>query len=121
MIQEGILSSCHAQGYDEQDVYGAYKIFFGTLFSEPRLRILNLLRHGKRNVSELVRETGLSQTAISHNLSRLKKCGFITMESKGRYRYYNINTKTIGPLLKLIDNHMGLYCMHILQEREKST
>ncbi|MFT4309667.1 MAG: ArsR/SmtB family transcription factor [Candidatus Woesearchaeota archaeon] len=120
MIQKVILKSCHAQGYDEQDIYGAYKIFFGTLFSEPRLRILSILRKGKKNVTELMEETGLSQTSMSHNLSRLRKCGFITRETKGKYRYYHINDKTIGPMLKLIDNHMMQYCMNILKERDKS-
>ena len=43
MINKTIQASCHSKGYDDKELYGAYKIFFGTLVSEPRLKIINFL------------------------------------------------------------------------------
>ena len=115
MISKNILHECHREGYDEDEVYGAYKIFFGTLVSESRLKIINLLRRGRRNVSEIAKELGMDQTAVSHDLARLKKCGFIIQKIEGKYRYYEINVETILPIMLLIDKHMGQNCIHILR------
>ncbi len=120
MINKNILYHAHHKGFGEEEVYGAYKIFFGTLVSESRLRILNLLRKGKKNVSEIMKELEMNQTAISHDLARLKRCGFVISEVKGKFRYYQLNEETIGPLMKLIDTHMSQYCVHILHQEGKS-
>jgi len=111
---------CGVENIKESEFYGAYKIFFGTLSSQSRLKIINLLRSkGKMCVTELVKESKLDQTAISHDLTRLKKCGFVKVENKGKYRYYSINKKTIKPIMELIDKHMSNYCIHILREETK--
>ncbi len=103
----------------DSELYMAYKIFFGTLVSKSRLKIINLLRKGKKNVSEIVDELKLNQTAVSHDLSRLKKCGFVSVEIDGKFRYYTLNKKTIKHLMEIIDKHMSEFCVHILKENEK--
>ena len=120
MINKVILNNCHHEGFNENEAYGAYKIFFGTLTSESRLRIINLLRNGRKNVSEIISELGSDKTAVSHDLARLKKCGFVNVEIEGKYRYYALNQETIKPLMKIIDDHMSKYCIHILRENEKN-
>ncbi|PIN90290.1 hypothetical protein COU57_03890 [Candidatus Pacearchaeota archaeon CG10_big_fil_rev_8_21_14_0_10_32_14] len=100
----------------EADIYGAYKIFFGTLVSGSRLKIINLLRNGKRNVSEIMEELDMDQTCVSHDLARLKQCGFVNMEIDGKYRNYTLNNETIKPLMDIIDKHMSGNCVHILKK-----
>ena len=117
MINKSILK--HQHNHNEQDIYEAYKLFFGTLVSEPRLRIINLLRKGKKNVSEIIKELNLDQTAVSHNLSRLKMCGFVLDETNGKFRYYKLNEETIKPLMLLIDKHMGKNCIHIINSMKE--
>ncbi len=114
MINKNILKECNCQGFCKEDIYGAYKLFFGTLVSGSRLKIINLLRKGKKNVSEIIKETKSEQTVVSHDLKRLKNCGFVKSEIKGKYRYYRLNNKTIKPLIELIDKHMAGHCIHIL-------
>ncbi len=114
MISKNILEHAHHHGFSNREFYEAYKIFFGTLVSESRLKIVNILRKGKKNVSELIEELKMDQSAVSHDLSRLKKCGFVYSEVEGKYRYYKLNEKTIKPLMGLIEKHMGMYCIHIL-------
>ncbi len=116
MINKYISNCCEGENIKESEFYGAYKIFFGTLSSQSRLKIINLLRSkGKMCVTELVKESKIDQTIISHDLTRLKRCGFVKVEIKGKYRYYTLNEKTIKPIMELIDNHMSNYCIHILR------
>ena len=116
MINKVILKHAHHEGFSEEELYGAYKLFLGTLFSEIRLKIINLLRKRKMNVSEITKELGLEQTAVSHNLARLKQHGFVVSETDGKFRYYKLNEETIEPIMKLIDRHMNQYCIHILHQ-----
>lgn len=119
MISKDILHSCHKEGFEKEEVYGAYKVFFGTLVSGSRLRIMNLIRDKKKNVSEIMKELDMDQTAVSHDLSRLKQCGFVNVKTSGKFRYYSLNEKTIKPLMALIDKHMSEYCIHILNAKEE--
>ena len=115
MINKNILKLCYKEGFDERELCEVYKIFFGTLVSEPRLNIINLLRKGKKNVSQIMKELNIDQTSVSHNLARLKLCGFVKTEAEGKYRYYKINEETIKPLMEIIEKHMLQYCIHILR------
>jgi len=115
MINKSILQECHKKGFSSEEMYGAYKIFFGTLVSEPRLKIINLLMNGKKNVSEIMKEMDMNQTTVSHDLARLKQCGFVNSEIDKKYRYYSLNAETIKPLINLIEKHMSQYCIHILR------
>lgn len=112
-----ILHHRHA-GFNKEDTYKAYKIFFGTLVSQSRLRIINLLREGEKSVSEIVASVNYSQPTVSHDLARLKACGFVKVKISKNFRLYSLNKKTIEPLMKLIDSHMDDYCLHILHGRK---
>ena len=116
MTNKKILKKGKQAGFKEKEIYGSYKIFFGTLVSESRLKIINLLRKGKKSVSEIISKLNMNQSSVSHDLARLKKCGFVNVEVKGKFRYYNLNKKTIKPLLRLIDKHMSQHCIHILKK-----
>ena len=116
MMNKTILKHFGHKHIEEVEIYNAYKIFFGTLVSEPRLKIINLLRNGKKNVSEIINNLKMDQTSVSHDLARLKRCGFVNMKTSGKFRYYKLNEKTIKPLMFLIDRHMTQYCAHILND-----
>lgn len=118
MINKSILKNVQKEEFKDDEIYRAYKIFFGTLVSESRLKIINLLRNGKKNVSEIIKALNINQTIVSHDLSRLKRCGFVNVEIKGKFRYYTLNENTIFPLMNLIDKHMSKYCIHILHETD---
>lgn len=102
--------------YKSVGYYGAaYKIFFGSLANANRLNILNALRSGKKCVNEICQKTGFEQTMVSHNLKRLERCGMVFAEQQGKHRYYQVNEKTIRPLLEMIDAHMEKYCCKIIR------
>ena len=115
MINKNILKHAHKAGFDEKELYESYKIFFGTLVSEPRLKIINCLRNKKMNVSELMAELKMDQTAVSHNLARLRRCGFVIAEKDGKFVQYKLNDKTIKQFMEIIEKHMAGHCVHILR------
>lgn len=101
--------------YNMNNSLPVYEIFFTSLANPNRLQIVNILREGSKNVSEICRATGFEQTMVSHNLRRLERCGMVFVEQKGKNRYYTLNQKTIKPLLQLIDNHINQYCCKVLE------
>jgi len=92
----------------------AHDIFLTTLANMNRLEIINSLRQKKLNVSEISIKTKLNQTTVSHNLNRLRTCGFVNVEQKGKHRYYELNKETIKPLMNLIDKHIKNNCSKII-------
>lgn len=121
MLNKHILHNAGKSRISEKELYSTYKIFFGTLVSESRLKIINLLRNTKKNVSEIARELNMRQTAVSHDLARLKRCGFVEVKAEKSFRYYSLNEKTIKPLMRIIDEHMSDYCVHILHAKKGET
>jgi len=91
-----------------------YQFFFGALANPHRLKIINVLREGKKNVGEICQSTGFEQTMVSHNLKVLEYHGMVFMEKQGKYRVYSVNKKTIKPLVEFIDRHMEEYCCKLL-------
>jgi len=85
-------------------------LFFETLSTKLRWKILEILREKSRTVSEICKIVKEDQSKISHNLRKLKDCHFINVKKMGKERIYSLNQETILPLLNLVDKHMKKYC-----------
>jgi DNA-binding transcriptional ArsR family regulator len=81
--------------------------FFGAFAVPMRLRILNALRHGERNVSDLTAEFGCSQANISKHLSLLAQKGLIAKEAHGTSAFYRILDPRIYQLCDLVCSQIG--------------
>ena len=89
-----------------------YIHFFKTLADPTKLDIIKTLRQGPKSVLELSSKLNLEQSRTSHNLRKLNELGFVTVTPNGKQRIYDIDKKTILPLLKLIDGHVDVYYKH---------
>jgi len=89
-----------------------YIQFFSSLAEPTKLEIIKILREKPQNVSQICNTLNLEQSRVSHNLKKLKNLGFINVKQIGKQRIYEIDKKTILPLLKLIDNHVDTYYKH---------
>jgi ArsR family transcriptional regulator, cadmium/lead-responsive transcriptional repressor len=99
------------------------KLFRG--FSDPsRLSILESLRNGPLTVSEIVQETGLSQSNASNHLACLRDCGLVVSEQNWRHVTYQLSDDRVGELLELAESLLadvarGVYaCTRYNQSRE---
>ncbi|WP_327206224.1 metalloregulator ArsR/SmtB family transcription factor [Rhizobium beringeri] len=62
-----------------------------SLANETRLRTVYLLAsRGEMYVGELVVETGLSQSALSQHLAKLREAGIITTRREAQRIYYSV-------------------------------
>ncbi len=74
---------------------------FQVLADPTRLRIVQLLFDGEKNVTELVQLLGLQQGRVSTQLGCLRWCGFVETRRDGKYVYYRIEDPRVRDLLKL--------------------
>lgn len=78
------------------------KLFYG--FSDTsRLSILEALRSGAMNVTQIVEVTGLHQSNVSNHLNCLRDCGLVVREQQGRYALYQLSDPLVAQLLQLAD------------------
>ncbi len=76
------------------------RVFHGL--SDPtRLRIVQLLVAGEKNVSELVAALGMPQGRVSSHLMCLRWCGFVAARRTGKYVYYRIADPRVTELVQL--------------------
>jgi DNA-binding transcriptional ArsR family regulator len=84
--------------------------FFSTLANPTRLAILELLRDGPKNVTEISEALNQEQSMISHNLKPLEKCKFVFSERRKKERFYSLNRETMEKLFKIFFYHAKKYC-----------
>ncbi|MBT4334657.1 winged helix-turn-helix transcriptional regulator [archaeon] len=90
-----------------------YLEFFKSLCNETRASIILALKDKPLSVSQIMEETKMEQSRISHNLPCLVKTGFITVEQIGKQRIYSLNKDTIVPILNAVEKHMKKYVTDI--------
>lgn len=76
--------------------------YFQALSEPTRLRILNMLRDGERNVGELAELCGYTSANISRHLAILSKHGLVARENRGTSVYYRIADDSVYALCDLV-------------------
>lgn len=86
--------------------------YFKALAEPMRLKILNALQDGEKNVSQLTELSQGTQANVSKHLSLLAQAGLVRRESRGTSAYYRIADPSVFALCDLvcgqIGNHMAL-------------
>jgi DNA-binding transcriptional ArsR family regulator len=70
-----------------------------ALADENRLRLIISLAEGKKPVSRLVEELGISQPLASHHLKELKRALLVTVERSGPFIFYELADQRIASIL----------------------
>src|SRR5919204_5453003 len=78
------------------------KLFRG-LGDSTRLSILECLREGEKTTSQIVTETGQSQSNVSNHLSCLLDCGLVKNRRQGKNIFYKLGDKKVSKLLEESD------------------
>ena len=81
--------------------------FFSAFAVPMRLKILNALRRGERNVGDLTAEFGCSQANVSKHLSLLAQKGLIEKSLRGTSAFYRIVDPRIYQLCDLVCLQVG--------------
>lgn len=78
-----------------------------SLGNAKRLMLLCHLLQGERHVSELEGLVGLSQSALSQHLARLREQAIVACRKEGTTVYYRLHNPAVKELLALLHR---LYC-----------
>lgn len=70
-----------------------------ALGDENRLRIILCLAGGKKPVSRIVEELGISQPLASHHLKELKRALLVKVERSGPFIYYELADPRVATIL----------------------
>ena len=73
-----------------------------ALANEKRLMIVCILCKGEKNVGELEQFIGLSQSALSQHLARLRRDGIVDTRREAQTIYYSIKDVTVPRLLECL-------------------
>ncbi|PKM68543.1 MAG: transcriptional regulator [Firmicutes bacterium HGW-Firmicutes-2] len=77
--------------------------FFSGFSDYSRMVIFGLLSEGDKTVSELVEETGFSQSKISNHLKCLRDTNLVDTIQNGKFVIYSIKDEKIKKILELAD------------------
>lgn len=81
--------------------------YFKALAEPMRLKILNALQDGEKNVSQLTEISGGTQANISKHLSLLAQHGLVKRESRGTNVFYSIADQSVYELCELVCGQIG--------------
>ena len=64
---------------------------FKAMSDENRLRILDYLREGEYNASQLLEKMEFGQSTLSHHMSLLLDAGIVEFRKNGKWTIYRLN------------------------------
>ncbi|KZB70081.1 MULTISPECIES: helix-turn-helix transcriptional regulator [Thalassospira] len=82
-------------------------VLLKAMSNQSRLLILCQLNEGEKSVGELERIVGLSQSALSQHLARLRRDKLVKTRREAQTIYYSLNG---DDALRVIETLYGLYC-----------
>lgn len=71
---------------------------FETLADPTRRLIIDALRHGERQVNDIVEVAGIHQSGVSRHLRILHEAGFVTVRPDGQRRLYALKPEPFQEL-----------------------
>jgi DNA-binding transcriptional ArsR family regulator len=72
-----------------------------------RLRIVQMLLHGRYTVGELAEACGIPSHMASEHLRLMQRCGFLTSERDGRKTFYRVAETHLENLMGCIEARFG--------------
>lgn len=75
-----------------------------SAFANPvRLKIIRCLQKKSKNVTELINVCGISQSAVSQHLKKLKDAGLIQDNKEGKEIYYSLSNTRSAKIAKELE------------------
>lgn len=75
-----------------------------TLAHPVRLRMVQLLLHGRYAVGELAEDCGIPDNVASEHLRLMQRCGFFTSEREGRKVFYRVAEPHLENIMECIES-----------------
>jgi DNA-binding transcriptional ArsR family regulator len=82
---------------------------FQTLADPTRRRIVEALRHGERQVNDIVENAGIHQSGVSRHLHILHRAGFVVVRPDGQRRLYSLRPEPFRALDQWLAQYRDLW------------
>ena len=87
---------------DTQAVFEGVARYCGLLSEPMRVRILHSICHEEKSVSQIVNETGASQTNVSRHLNTLYSADVLTRRKRGNFVYYQVKDHGLTEICRMV-------------------
>ncbi len=88
---------------DELDpVFSAVAAYFGVLSEPTRLKIMHALCLGEKTVTQIIAETGATQTNVSRHLGLMHRHGVVARRKNGTQVIYSVADQTMVELCRSV-------------------
>jgi len=81
-----------------------------TLAHPHRLRMVQMLLHGRYTVGELAEACGIPSHMASEHLRLMQRCGLLRNHKDGRKAYYEVAEAHLGRIMSCIEARFGDDC-----------
>jgi ArsR family transcriptional regulator, lead/cadmium/zinc/bismuth-responsive transcriptional repressor len=90
------------------DEYTAARLadLFATLGDPSRLRVIDCLLSGEQSVGQTAEILGMSESAVSHQLQRLRVMRLVRSRKQGRRIFYSLDDDHVTRLFQLGLDHV---------------
>ncbi len=85
---------------------GRLSLLFKALGDPTRLKLVMALRNGEMCVCDLAAFLGVSESAVSHQLRRLREQALVRTRRDGQVLYYSLDDDHVSELLKTGLDHV---------------
>ena len=93
---------------DELDpVFDAVAAYFSVLSEPTRLKIMHAVCKGEKTVSQIVADTGATQTNISRHLGLMHRHGVLARRREGTQVIYRVADPTMVDLCRSVCNRIA--------------
>jgi DNA-binding transcriptional ArsR family regulator len=105
-INPGMVKAGKARLPEPEELEGM-ELFFKVLGDSTRLRILHALLAGELCVRDLSEILGMSDSAVSHQLSVLKGARLVRNRRDGKVIYYTLSDDHVSSVLQSMRIHLA--------------
>lgn len=116
LTEPDIVSSCQEMEYERNLIrtqqtqglmtssssFGSQAKLLAALANEKRLQILTIIMEKETGVNELASRVGLSQSALSQHLAKLRADELVTTRRDAQNVYYSSNHESVRKILELL-------------------
>jgi DNA-binding transcriptional ArsR family regulator len=88
-------------------VFSTVAAYFSVLSEPTRLKIMHAVCNGERSVSQIVAETGATQTNVSRHLGLMHRHGVLARRKDGNQVYYRVADETMIELCRSVCNRIA--------------
>lgn len=84
-------------------------LFLKVMADSTRVKILYSIKNKPKSVSEIQELVGATQSAVSHQLSILRKLNVVSTKRDGNKIYYSLTDGGIENVLDIVSKYVGVW------------